>query len=217
MGKYLNKLISISSPALCQSEPKLSEELLSKARDLGVELTYLLLLKNGFYAFESALHVLPSNCPTYVIDIERWNQFELWKKDYGSFVEDYLFFAEDIFGEQFALFDNCIYRFDPEIGEFDEFANSFEEWAEKIMTDYEVETGYPLAAEWQELNRPLDFGERLLPKILFILGGEYEVENLYALDAVKGMRFRADMWKQIKDLPEGAEVEIKVINVPDKD
>ena len=60
-------------------------------------------------------------------------------------------------------------------------------------------------------NGPLLEGLRLIPKTPFILGGEYNVENLFAFDAVKGMRYRADIWKQIRNLPDGASVQLKVI------
>lgn len=74
-----------------------------------------------------------------------------------------------------------------------------------------IETGYPLASEWQALHGPLPEGKRLLPKIPFVLGGAYDVDNLYAADALAGMKFRADIWKQLRDLPEGAKVELRIV------
>jgi hypothetical protein len=44
-----------------------------------------------------------------------------------------------------------------------------------------------------------------------MLGGEYQVDNLYALDALESIKHRADMWKQMKDLPDGATVRLKVL------
>src|SRR5690348_14617911 len=70
----------------------------------------LIVSKNGFYAFESALHVLPWG------DIESgaelWNSRDLWIKDYGVDVSGLLFFAEDAFGFQFAVGEDGIYSFD---------------------------------------------------------------------------------------------------------
>lgn len=79
------------------------------------------------------------------------------------------------------------------------------------MADYSFETGYETAHQWQQQNGPLPDGRRLLPKTPFIMGGKYEVENLFALDAVKGMRYRADIWKQIRDLPDGTPIQLKVV------
>lgn len=211
LGSKIRKLISVSSPELCDGQPRLPKALLRRAGPTGHELVKLLREKNGFYAFESALHVLPSNCSTTLMNIEKWNEHELWRNEYGVVTKGYVFFAEDLFGVQFGLRDGRIYRFDPETGETEEVASSLDEWAGKILDNYDYETGYPLAHEWQERNGPLPSGERLLPKIPFVLGGEYKVDNLYALDMVEGMRHRADMWKQIKDLPEGAQVRLKVL------
>ena len=205
------KLLSISSPALCTSQPDVPKSLMDVVGEVGATLADLLALKNGFYAFEGALHILPAHCDKAAMDFERWNSESLWRCDYGEITNGYIFFAEDIFGEQFAMSHDGIFRFSPETAEYELLAESLEGWAGIILNDYEVETGYELASQWQKQNRPLDLGQRLLPKTPFILGGEYEVSNLYALDAVLGMKLRADIWNQVKNLPDGAKVELKVI------
>ena len=53
----IEKLVSISSPPLA-TKPLLFPELL-RPYSLGPELFLLLQEKNGFYTFESALHVFP--------------------------------------------------------------------------------------------------------------------------------------------------------------
>lgn len=211
MSIKFEKLISIASKSLSSELPLLPEDLINKAGEAGKPLNAMLRLKNGFYAFESALHVLPSNCRKKCMDVEDWNAPDLWRFEYGDILGNHVCFAEDIFGEQFALSNGKVYRFDPETAGIEVMADSLEEWAEFILNNYETETGYPLAHEWQMLNGPLPIGQRLLPKVPFVLGGDYVVDNLYALDAVKGMKFRADIWRQIKDLPSGTQVKLKVI------
>jgi hypothetical protein len=168
--------------------------------------------KNGFYAFESALHVFPAGCKSITLDIEEWNSSTSWRREYGDSLQGNIFFAEDIFGVQFALCSSGVRKFDPETGEFDDFASDIETWAAMILEDYNYETGYQLAHDWQSQNGSLPMGKRLLPKIPFVLGGAYEIGNLYAADALKGMLFRADIWRQIRDLPDGNQVRLKVIN-----
>ena len=65
-----------------------------------------------------------------------------------------------------------------------------------------------MAHEWQAKNGPLPSGKRLMPKTPFFLGGEYKVENLWAGSALEGMRFKADLAIQTRDLPEGAKVKL---------
>src|SRR5881394_4570455 len=59
--------------------------------------------KNGFYAFESALHVFPIGSKEGVMDLETWNLPDTWRNTYGGLADGYLFFGEDTFGNQFCL------------------------------------------------------------------------------------------------------------------
>ncbi len=210
MKKHLEKLLSISSSSLCDSKAIGLKRIQGVARDLTMDLTYMLSVKNGFYAFESALHVLPSNCASPIMDVERWNSHKLWKHEYSDKLAKCYFFAEDVFGEQFGLHESDLVRFDPETAEIEVFAKNLNNWAEKLLENYEVEAGYTLASKWQEINGPLSQGQRLIPKIPFILGGEYSVDNLHSLDSLEAMRYRADIWRQIKDLPKGTKVNLRI-------
>jgi hypothetical protein len=108
-----------------------------------------------FTAFESALHVLPSNCVNNAVtidtempasqthggllshderghiigwpmDLERWNMDELWRNGFGIAAKGLLFFAEDVFGGQFALDNGKVWRFNPESAAREKFANNLE-------------------------------------------------------------------------------------------
>ena len=50
----------------------------------------------------------------------------------------------------------------------------------------------------------------LVPVTPFALGGEFNLQNLQALDAVKGMQLRADIWRQTRHLPDGTKVQFKI-------
>jgi hypothetical protein len=53
-----------------------------------------------------------------------------------------------------------------------------------------------------------------MPKIPFVMGGEYNIENLWAGDAVQGMRFKGDMALQIRDVPDGGAVKLNIGSKP---
>ena len=72
-------------------------------------------------------------------------------------------------------------------------------------------TGFPLAHDWQQVNGALRSRKRLLPKIPFILGGQFESNNLVAVDSVEGMRYRGEIWRQIRDLPDGAQIKLRAL------
>jgi len=53
-----------------------------------------------------------------------------------------------------------------------------------------------------------------MPKIPFFLGGAYSMENLWAGDAIEGMRLKADLAIQTKNLPDGSQVRIIIGEKP---
>jgi hypothetical protein len=106
--------------------------------------------KSGFYAFESALHVLPAQSCGAEIGLVDWNSEKLWIGQYQGLAEGSLFFAEDLFGVQFCIRPDGIYQFDPETAQANKLATSLEGWADAILRNYSQLTGYPFAHLWQQ-------------------------------------------------------------------
>jgi len=204
MRLAIEELAKIGSEPL-SGETSISSDLAAFGIE-GAMLKPLLQIKNGFYAFESALHVFSSEY------LNRWNQSDLWKGEYGGDVAGVLFFAEDVFGEQFGVASQGIVHLDPETGEMNLQARTLEDWASAILTNYRELTGFSLAHEWQVENGPMRKGMRLVPKTPFVAGGDYAVSNLYAVDSLQGMRLRSELARQIKNLPDGAQIRFKVID-----
>ncbi len=209
----VEKLLSIASDPLA-SEPVAKPEFLLPY-PLATQLFPMLQRKNGFYAFESALHVFPLTAVSET-SLEAWNAGPLWRDAYKDLAEGLLFFAEDILQDQFCLSrkKDGILRFYAETGQTEHLANSIEEWAGGILSDYPRETGWPFVQEWQEKNGPLPRGKRLMPKTPFFLGGEYKVDNLWAGNPLEGMRLKADLAMQTRHVREGAEIKLNVTPKP---
>jgi hypothetical protein len=168
----------------------------------------LLAARNGFFAFASALHVRPSG--GVVGDVVDWNREDGWRKAYGQLADGLFFFAEDAFGNQFALDrDGRVVAFDAETGGLEPLAESIIDWVKVLLDDWRHLTGYPLAHDWQDANRPLTQGERLLPRTPFVIGGEYSVENLTAAVDHEAMAYRGEIATQIAHLPEGTEIVLR--------
>lgn len=208
----LEKLLSSASPSLNDDPPALDERLRSLAGPLADELLRMLQERNGFYALESALHVFPSHACQQGVGLDEWNDDTLWRAEYQGMADGCLFFAEDVFGGQFCIRNGKVYTFDPETGTLEYLADDVEGWATTIVNDYDVLTGYSLAHQWQERNGPLPANKRLLPKVPFVAGGEFDLGNLYLADALEGMKFRADIAKQIQNLPDGAQIRFDVVD-----
>jgi hypothetical protein len=209
----IEKLLSISSKALAPSPP--SDGGIADGYALAPELMQMLERRNGFYAFESALHVFPcSSDPAAGMNFKLWNSNSLWRSHYQDLAAGLLFFAEDMVQDQFCLSTKGVLRFHAETGETEFFAASIESWADIILRDYECETAWPLAREWQAKQVPLAPGTRLMPKTPFFLGGPYAMENLWAGDAVEGMRFKADLAIDTRGLADGTQIRLVIGEKP---
>lgn len=208
MVNAIDRLLSLAGPPLgsaLKAHPRAAEPLVG-------ELIQLILARvNGFYAFESSLHVFPVSDADRVQTVDTWNSPGLWRDRYQGMSDGLLFFAEDAFGVQFALRHDGIFTFDPETGEASRVAESLADWAAKIVEEFEFLTGYTVAHQWQETYGSLRPGQRLVPKRPFVLGGEYAVENLFSMEAVKSMQYRADLAVQIRDLPDGASITFTIV------
>ena len=207
LGPRTARLLAAATDALTDALPMG----LSGGRLLS-ELAEMLRARNGFYAFESALHVFASGDQRAAGDsLEAWNAPTTWRAGYDGLADGFVFFAEDVFGSQFAIRNERVYVFDPETGSAEPMASSVEDWADQLLSDYEVLTGFPLAHRWQQANGPIPAGQRLVPKIPFVLGGDFEISNVYLVDAREGMRLRSELAVQIRDLPDGAQVQYRVV------
>lgn len=178
----------------------------------GLMRSYLDLIgeKNGFYAFESALLVRPGFAnERKVIDSRSWNEESLWKFSYESLKPEAFFFGEDVFGNQFGIKSDSIIRFEAETGEVEIFANSLEDWAGKILQNFNLHTGYPIAKNWQKNNGSLGMSNRLVFKQPLVLGGKIDMDNLICWNDVKAMRARGALAEQIKDVPDGGQIIFK--------
>jgi hypothetical protein len=211
MNKNLARLLSVASasisPTLVAGE---SSRLLALSVDRGQELMGLLGSRNGFYAFESALLVRPLDFESCPLGLFQWNDPALWKLEYKVDLSGVVFFAEDIFGVQFCIKDDAVNSFDPETGELVVVARNLEDWSRWIFEDAKTRTGWPLAHLWQQREGTFKLGTRLLPKVPFVLGGQFAIENLYALNDAEGMRFRASIANQLHDCPDGSKVALNI-------
>jgi hypothetical protein len=206
----LSTLLEISSNPLGSNLS--SRDCPSDWNGLKLELFDLLLRKNGLVAFETALLIRPLNTVGEYIGVNDWNEPSLWLDAYKIELPDLFFFAEDVFGGQFAIAGDTIVMFDPETGAIEEIDKTFEGWATKVLSEYDFYTGHLLAHKWQQIHGPIRPGRRLIPKQLFILGGDFDIENLMIVNDVKSMRSRGFFATELKDVPEGGHISFRLVD-----
>lgn len=208
--KALDLLLKKSS-AVVGSAPFLPLTLHPSLQAQAEMLTDILGQRNGFYAFASALHVYGSQGESD-LSLSDWNAFDGWREEFGELADDHLFFAEDVYGGQFSVTSSGFHHFNIELGETRFMGRDAEEWAATLISDYGYWTGFPIAYEWQGKHGPLSAGYRLFPKCPFVLGGDYEVENLWAGKACDALGFYGYIARRLFRLPNGSNVELELPN-----
>jgi hypothetical protein len=213
MDATVDKLISLAEEGPSHTIVRLAADIRSRFPSEWRCLEPLLRERNGFLAFQGALHVFSASDADVTplgYSLGFWNSPESWRRGYDGAVDDLLFFAQDVFGEQFGLSDGTVCRFNPETGRTREIGASLGEWAARILRTPAQETGFPLAEEWQWRHGRLKPTHRLIPKVPFTFGGDYDLANLYAADVLQAMRTRATIWRQTRHLPPGTRVRFRI-------
>lgn len=211
MNNATKKILSIASPPLL--EPFTRDNALPNLPTSACfeQLLSILEFKNGFFVFESALHVFPVGKFEQMLTLESWNDKQLWRNEYHALIpSDMVFFAQDIFGNQFGIDSSGVSIFYSEFAEIEPLSKDLHEWMELLLNDWKALSGYELCHRWQEINGPLREGERLIPKIPFVLGGKYSLENLYTGSILEAQRFRGSLALQIANIPDGSKIELKI-------
>ena len=210
MTPALGKLIEISGAPFVRDYERVGSAV-DHLGSIGTSIREVLARKNCFFCFEAALRFFPSITVDSSWSILDWNSHNLWKGDYRGGADNIFCFAEEIFGRQFVVHEEKIAIFESETGDMEVIASSLEEWASKVLLDYREMTGHPIAHEWQSLYGALHPRHRLIAKRPFVLGGQYSVENLVSLDSVRVMKSLGNLAHQIQELPDGAQVEFKIL------
>ncbi|QEM09138.1 SMI1/KNR4 family protein [Mucilaginibacter rubeus] len=163
---------------------------------------------NGGYFYDRALQIYSIKTDKEYNNIFRINQ--VIADEYKEIVEGIFFFAQEIFSNQFGFSKEGIVFFNIETGEKEVVANNFDEWVDVILDDISYYTGQNISREWKEKGGLLELNMRLCPTKPFIIGGEYEVDNLSSQTFPGYISSNANIARQIYNLPDGTPVRLKI-------
>lgn len=203
-------LLKKSSPAMTDAAFEIAQ-VPQEFRTAATLLLPLLGERNGFYAFASALHVYGMGT-TDETDLLTWNSPAGWREELGDLATGYFAFAEDVFGGQFCVNAAGFHHFNIETAQVRPMGVDAEAWAATLFERYDYWTGFTLAWEWQSQHGPLARGQRLFPRRPFVLGGDFEVENLRAGNTDDNVGFYAYVARHLHEVPDGTAVEIELPN-----
>jgi hypothetical protein len=89
-----------------------------------------------------------------------------------------------------------------------------DEWAEWLLEEPDVRGAAGLAREWQDARGALAPDQRLIARRFFVTGGGFTLDNLKAENSVVAMRIRGPVARQIHDMPDGAQIQFSVPEIP---
>jgi len=169
---------------------------------------FLTEVSNGGFFFEESLHLYGLSKAPNFHNISFVNEFI--SHEYGKLSEGKTFFGQDVFGNQFAFSNEGVVMFNIETANVEFLATNFEDWLRVLSEDTDYLTGRHLLKKWNAKNKPLEFGQRLCAKKPFIIGGEYDLENLYAQYFPTYLSSNANIARQVHNAPDGTQVILKV-------
>lgn len=117
----------------------------------------------------------------------------------------------DVFGDIFLLIDERVARLNTETGEVDETWPNVEQWVEALNADPDTMVGQGFLLDWESQNGKLEPNHRLTSKMPFVFGGNYEISNIVSIPIPELLSFRADIARQIRDLPDGSRIMVDTI------
>ncbi len=173
------------------------------------QLSVLYDIGDGFFCYNRSLLVRPICREREPEGAVQWNEHDFWTVYFES-SERFFVFAEDSFGDPFCIVENNVVKVNMETGERIIIANSVEEWASLILYDHNLYLNTAIMAKWVRSFGCVAPGFRLAPKIPFVLGGEYCLENIVLLAENELAVFRSQLASQIKNLPDGANIELSI-------
>lgn len=204
----LKKLLKIASNSTASAKADYIETVIKKytsCSNVYTQLCNLLIKRNGFYAFENALNVYGISKES--CEFSNMNNMIDWDTKYGI-PKGSCLFGQDAFGFQFFINKKGVYQLNTEDGSTECLGLTLTDWAKVLLSDYDYITGWSLAKTWQTFNGEIKNGFRLFPKIPFLLGGKFEINNLYEANIEEGLSSRLNLYEQTKNLKDGQEIDL---------
>lgn len=174
--------------------------------ELPPSLRSLLSNRNGFILYEGALHVRGAS-----VDPD-WHSLRIALRGpnafhslYASVLESDVPFAQDQLGDQFLLRDGKVLRLLGESGEVEPLADNLEDFFARVDEDIEGFLNIGLSHTMQP-------GQLLLACPPFVLQASGARACLKPIRAGDVIQFHADLARQLRDVPDGGEVQFKIVD-----
>ena len=172
--------------------------------DVPVDLARILGDTNGFILHEGALHVRGA-CLT-----PEWHSLRAaWRGPkaihilYKDVQPSDIPFAQDQLGDQLLIRENAVHRLSAETGELERIADNIQDFFGRVSSDIE---GFLHVG----LSHGMEPGQLLQASPPFCLQESGAASSLSTVPASELILFHADLARQIRDVPDGERVVLKI-------
>jgi hypothetical protein len=149
----------------------------------------------------------------YLIDHAGFNWPNLLKDWTWLLPNEFTVWIMNRFGDVFIVLDDgTVHILDVEGGTLKRVADSRDDFCVKVDTDDNANDWLmiPLIDRLVAAGMTLEPGECYHHKMPPIVGGEYTIENTTTIDIAEHLGFYGSIHQQLKDVPDGTPVELKV-------
>jgi hypothetical protein len=173
-------------------------------RELPTDLVHILSDMNGFILHEGALHVRGAClAPEWHSLRAAWHGPKAFHTLYDNVRPSDIPFAQDQVGDQFLIREGVVLRLSAETGEIGPLADSLQDFFSRVSSDIESFLNVGLGHRMQP-------GQLLHAYPPFCFQESGAGASLAPLPASEVILFHADLARQIRDIPDGGQVEFKV-------
>jgi hypothetical protein len=196
-------------PHLTYSGPAIDDEAILTR--LPAPLAAALRARNGCIAYRGGLHVRGAcSEPAWHSLRAAWEGplalHELYEEVQASDVP----FAEDALGDQFLLRGGTVLHLWAETGELEPAATDLDAFFAAVLADAQRALALEPLLAFVDAGTQLAPGQLLMAYPPFCVTASEQGVRLTAIDTMERRLFLADVARQIRGLPEGAEVQLKV-------
>jgi hypothetical protein len=167
--------------------------------------------RNGCVAYEGGLHVRGAcTSPGWHSLRNAWEGPLALHQLYDEVEEADIPFAEDALGDQFLIRDGAVLHLWAETGEIETAAASLDEFFGSVLADPQGTLALEPLLAYRAEDQQLAPGQLLMAYPPFCVTAAEKGVKLSAMDALERRLFLGAVASQIRGLPEGAEVQLKL-------
>lgn len=168
---------------------------------------------NGFIQFHGGLHVRGAcHEPDWHSLRDAWDGEAAFWRLYPEVNQSDVPFAEDCMGDQFLLRDGVTHKLSAETGEIESLGIGLREFFEAVAADPVKFLSLQPLLQHQEDGGRLEPGQLLAASPPFCVEESADGVSLAAISTGERRRFLADLAAQLRDVPDGDQIEFRVVD-----